>query len=444
MNQEIFAVRRKAFLEKMRPGSMAIFFAAPHARRNDDVHFEYRTNSFFYYLTGVREQEAAAIFLPGTDKPYRLFLMPKNPEMEMWEGKRYGVEEGKRVFQADMAFSSDDLEKEFRSQLKQADTLYHLLGAYAEHDELVFRILKEHSPNPRRGEKKFVRLEKAQELLNPMRKVKDAAEIELIRKNCKNTAIAHRKAMEFTKPGQWEYQVEAEIEFWFRHGGADDLAYASIVAGGNNATVLHYKTNRDPLKEGDLLLLDAGGEMDLYASDITRTWPVSGKFSKAQAAIYEIVLRAQKEAIAAVKPGVKFHDIHKLTVEVLVDGLLKLGLLKGDKNEIVKDRSKYVAFYPHNTSHWIGMDVHDCGDYFGPDQASVPLEAGNLLTIEPGIYISSDRSDVPAEYRGIGIRIEDDILVTASGHEVLTADAPKEMADIEAVVGTSTRMMFKS
>jgi len=338
---------------------------------------------------------------------------------------------------ADETYSIDDLEKEFRSQLKQADTLYHLLGNFPEQDELVFRVLKEHSPNPRRGEKKFIRLEKAQEILDPMRKVKDEAELEVIRRNCKNSAIAHRKAMEFTKPHHSEYQVEAEIEFWFRNGGADDLAYASIVAGGDNATVLHYKTNRDPLKDGDLILIDAGGEMDLYASDITRTYPVNGKFSKAQREIYEIVLQAQKDAIEAVRPGVKFADIHQLTVESLVEGLLKLGLLTGKKDEIAHDFSKYVAFYPHKTSHWIGMDVHDCGDYYQSDQSSIPLEAGNILTIEPGIYIATDRSDVPAEYRGIGIRIEDDVLVTESGFEVLTTDAPKEIAEIEALVGTA-------
>jgi Xaa-Pro aminopeptidase len=439
MNQEIFALRREAFLAKLRPGSMAVLFAAPHAKRNDDVHFEYRTSSYFYYLTGVREQEAAAIFLAGSDKPYRLFLMPKNPEMEMWEGKRVGVEDGKRVFQADETYSCHDVEKELREQLKQADTLYHALGAYAEHDDLVFRVLKDHRPNPRRGEKKFLRLERLQEILNPMRKVKDAAELELLRRNAKNSALAHRKAMEFTRPGQWEYQVEAEIEFWFRHGGADDLAYASIVAGGNNATVLHYKTNRDALRDGDLLLIDAGGEMDLYASDITRTFPVSGKFTPAQAAIYQVVLDAQKAAIAAVKPGVRFHDVHQLTVQKLVEGLVRLGLLQGKGEELAKDRKSYVAFYPHNTSHWLGMDVHDCGDYFLPDQSSIPLEAGNILTIEPGIYIASDRTDVPAEYRGIGIRIEDDILVTETGSENLTIDAPKEIAEIEALVGKGTR-----
>ncbi|MGZ3653389.1 MAG: aminopeptidase P N-terminal domain-containing protein [Bdellovibrionota bacterium] len=435
MNQEIFALRRKTFLEKMRPGSIAVLFAAPHGKRNSDVHFEYRTCSYFYYLTGVREQEAAAIFMPGTDKPYRLFLMPKNPEMEMWEGKRVGVEDGKRVFQADETYDCHTIEQELRTQLKQADTLYYAMGNYAEHDDLVMRILKEHNPNPRRGEKKFVRMERVQELLNPMRLVKDAAEAELLRRNCRNSALAHKRAMEFTKPGAWEYQVEAETEFWFRNGGADDLAYASIVAGGNNATVLHYKTNRDQLKSGDLLLIDAGGEMDVYASDITRTFPVNGKFTPAQKAIYEIVLKAQKDAIASVKPGVRFHDIHAITLRSLVEGLVRIGLLKGEVDEIVKDKKNYIAFYPHNTSHWIGMDVHDVGDYYTADGSSVPLVAGNFLTIEPGIYIANDRTDVPAEYRGIGIRIEDDILVTAKGCENLTIDAPKEIAEIEAIVG---------
>jgi Xaa-Pro aminopeptidase len=434
MNQEIFAKRRQAFLQQLGEG-MAIFFAAPHAKRNSDVHYEYRTCSYFYYLTGVREQEAAAIFLPGSDKPFHLFVMPKNPEMEMWEGKRVGVEASKAVFGADETHEIGDLEKRFREFLKSYSSLYHNLGNFPEQDDFVFRVLKEHKPNPRRGEKNFERLVKAQSILDPMRKVKDSAELDLIRRNCRNTAIAHRKAMEFTRPGQFEYQVEAEIEFWFRQGGADDLAYASIVAGGNNATVLHYKTNRDRLRDGDVLLIDAGGEMDAYASDITRSFPVNGRFSPAQRRIYELVLKSQKEAIRAVKPGVLFHDLHKRTVEVLVEGLVELGLLTGKPEELVKDRKAYASFYPHNTSHWIGMDVHDCGDYFLPDGSSVPLEAGNLLTIEPGIYISADRTDVPEEYRGIGIRIEDDVLVTDSGSEVLTADAPKEVEEIEALVG---------
>ncbi|MGZ3693018.1 MAG: aminopeptidase P N-terminal domain-containing protein [Bdellovibrionota bacterium] len=436
MNQEIFAARRKEFLKRLGNGT-AILFAAPHAKRNDDVHYEYRTSSYFYYLTGFKEQEAAAVFAPNSDKPFQLFVMPKNPEMEMWEGKRVGVDGAKTLYGADATFPIAELEKVFKEALKQTDTLYHALGNFPEQDDFIFRLLKDHHPNPRRGEKNFSKLVKVQDLLNPMRKVKDAAEIEIMRKNCKNTALAHKRAMEFTKPGQYEYQVEAEIEFWFRHGGAEDLAYASIVAGGNNATVLHYKTNRDQLRDGELLLIDAAGEMGNYASDITRTWPVSGKFSKAQKDIYDIVLRSQKEAIAAVKPGVRFLDIHKKAAEVIVDGLMGLGLLKGNRDEILSDRKNYVNFYPHNTSHWIGMDVHDCGEYYLADGTSIPLEAGNMLTVEPGIYIGEDRSDVPAEYRGIGIRIEDDILVTATGSENMTKDAPKEIAEIEAIVGTA-------
>jgi Xaa-Pro aminopeptidase len=439
MKQEIFAARRKAFLEKIGKDGMAVLFAAPHAKRNDDVHYEYRTDSYFYYLTGFSEMEAAAIFAPGTDAPYRLFVMPRNAEMEMWEGRRIGVEGAKADFGADAAFPIEEFETEFRKALKQASSLHHNLGSFAEQDDLIFRVLKEHKPNPRRGEKKFERLIQARDLLAPMRRVKDAAELDVLRAAGRNSGIAHRKAMEFTRPGQWEYQVEAELEFWFRHGGAQDLAYASIVAGGNNATVLHYKTNRDQLRDGDLLLVDAGGELDLYASDITRTWPVGGKFTKAQAALYDVVLKSQKEAIALVKPGVRFHDVHNRTVEVLVEGLLSLGLLQGKAEEIVKDRSKYAAFYPHNTSHWLGLDVHDCGDYY-ENGASVPLVAGNYLTIEPGLYIGADRIDVPAEYRGIGIRIEDDVLVTDTGSEIFTADAPKEREEIEAIVGTGRRV----
>jgi Xaa-Pro aminopeptidase len=434
MNQEIFHARRQTFLESLQ-GGMAILFAAPHAKRNDDVHFEYRTCSYFYYLTGVREQEAAAIFLPGSEQPYHLFVMPKNPEMEMWEGKRVGVEAAKSVFRADATHDIAELEKVFREKLKMFGTLYHALGNFPEQDDFVFEVLKTHRPNPRRGEKRFEKLAKVQELLNPMRKKKGAAEIELIRANCRNSGLAHRKVMEATRPGMFEYQAEAEIEFWFRHLGADDLAYASIVAGGNNATVLHYKTNRDLLKDGDLLLIDAGGEKDVYASDITRTFPINGKFTPAQKRVYEIVLKAQKAAIEMVKPGVRFHDIHQKTVEVLVQGLVDIGLLLGDPAELAKDRKSYGSFYPHNTSHWIGMDVHDCGEYFTADGSSIPLEEGNFLTIEPGIYISADRTDVLEEYRGIGIRIEDDVLLTASGSEVLTSEAPKEIEEIEAIVG---------
>ncbi|MCO5144510.1 MAG: aminopeptidase P N-terminal domain-containing protein [Oligoflexia bacterium] len=435
MTQEIFAKRRKELFEKLN-GGMAVLFAAPVATRNNDVHYEFRSSSDFYYLTGFREEEAAAIFLPNDEKPYRLFVMPKNPEREMWEGRRTGVEKAKSLYQADETYAIEQFSEIFSTLLKKNGRLYYTLGDFPGQDEMILNLLKNYSPNPRAGDKIFESLSSLAPLVSPMRKKKSIEEIELMRKNCQNSGLAHQKAMEITQPGMYEYQIEAEIEKWFRFGGADDLAYASIVAGGENATILHYKTNRDQLKDGDLLLIDAGGEMDLYASDITRTFPVNGRFTEAQKKIYSIVLDAQKAAILAVKPGVRFLDVHNAATEVLVKGLMGLGLLKGDLKEIMSDRSKYAKFYPHNTSHWLGMDVHDCGAYFDENKNSITLEEGNVLTIEPGIYIPSDQNDVPKEYWGIGIRIEDDILVTANGHENLTANCPKEIAEIEAIVGS--------
>lgn len=436
-SQEIFLTRRKKFLEKMGSG-MAVLFAAPHAKRNYDVHYEYRTCSNFYYLTGFPEQDAAAIFLPGSDKPYKLFVHPKDPEKEMWEGKRAGVEASKSLFAADETYSIHEFNEVFKKLLKQVDTLYFGLGEFPEQDNQILEMVKNHHPNSRTGDKIFRNIRKVQELVTNMRWKKDAEEVATMRKAAEISSMAHRKAMETARPGMYEYEIEAEIEYWFRKGGAEDLAYASIVAGGNNATVLHYKTNRDSLKDGTLLLIDAGSELENYASDITRTFPVSGKFTKAQRALYEIVLRANKEAIAIVKPGLPFAEIHKRATEVLVDGLLDLGLLKGSRAEIVKDRKNYANFYPHGTSHWLGLDVHDPSAYTDDKGNSLPIEEGNVFTIEPGLYIGEDRMDVPAEYRGIGIRIEDDILVTATGADVLTKNCPKEIAEIESIVGTGS------
>jgi len=433
-NQEIFISRRKRFLEQLSVGSMAVLFSAPHAKRNYDVKYEYRTCSNFYYLTGFPEQDAAAIFLPGSDKPYKLFVHPKDPEMEMWEGKRAGVEASKDLFSVDETYSIKEFDEIFKKYLKQVDTVYCVLGEFAEQDDHILDIIKNHHPNPRAGDKVFRNLKKVQEIIGNMRKKKDAYEISIMRKAAEISSHAHQKAMAATRPGMNEYEVEAEIEYWFKKGGAEDLAYASIVAGGNNATVLHYKTNRDVLKDGGLLLIDAGSELHNYASDITRTFPVNGKFTKAQRDIYEIVLKANKETIAMVKPGIKFHDMHKHATEVLVDGLIALGFLKGDRTEILKDRKNYIHFYPHGTSHWLGLDVHDPSPYFNEQGESLPLEEGNVFTVEPGIYIGEDRTDVPEEYRGIGIRIEDDVLVTSSGADVLTKNCPKEIVEIEAIM----------
>ncbi len=438
MESTLFAKRRQAFYGSLGRG-IAVLYAAPHATRNSDNHYEFRTCSNFYYLTGVKEQEAAAIFVPGSEKPFRLFVLPKDPLAELWEGKRIGVDGAKSRFGADEVYPISEFETVLKKVLAQTDTLYFPLGDFPAWDAKILEIVRNHHPYPRRGEKEFRGVQKVQPLIAEMRKKKDGDEIEIMRRNAENSSLAHRKAMELTRPGLNEYDIEAEIEYWFRRGGAEDLAYPSIVAGGSNATVLHYKTNREKLREGSLLLIDAGGEMGLYASDITRTFPVSGKFSRAQREIYEIVLAANKAAIQAVRPGIRFTRVHEIAVEKLVEGLVALGFLKGNVKEIASDKTRYSAFYPHSTSHWLGLDVHDPGAYVTSAGESVPLETGNVLTVEPGLYIPEDRMDVPEEYRGIGIRIEDDVLVTEGGFDVLTKNCPKEIAEIESIVGTGAR-----
>lgn len=419
---------------------IAVLFAAPHAKRSGDSYNEYRTCSNFYYLTGFHEESAIAIFQPKSDKPFRLFVLPNDAIAEMWEGKRVGVDGAKNLYGADACFPVEQFDEIFKTLLKQTQSLYYQMGDYGEIDTRIQDILRNHRPNLRTGDKEFCEAKKVQPIIAKMRMVKDIEEVALMRKCAQNTSFAHRQTMAATKPGMFEYQIEAEIEYWFRHGGAESLAYSSIVAGGNNANILHYKTNRDQLHGGDLLLIDAGGEMNLYTSDITRTFPINGKFTAAQKTIYGLVLNAQKRAIEMIKPGVKFSEVHMAATEVLVDGLLELGFLKGNRTEILSDKKNYSSFYPHNTSHWLGLDVHDAGIYFVENNESIPLEAGNVLTVEPGLYIGKDRTDVPEEYRGIGIRIEDDVLVTMTGYDVLTKDCPKEISDIEAIVGNSKEL----
>lgn len=431
----VFKQRQAKFLKELGPGSLAVLFAAPHAKRNADNHYAYRTCSNFYYLTGYSDEEAVALFQPGAKEPYRLFVLPNNPEKELWEGKRYGVAGSKQVFEPDAAYDVASFIDTFKAALKESDTLYYAMGEFSEWDDKVLGIVKDYHPNPRAGDRPFKGVKKVQEILGRLRSIKDEIELGLIRKNCKNTALAHKSAMVATKPGMWEYEVEAHIEYEFKKGGAETLAYGCIVGGGNNACVLHYKTNRDQLKDGTILLVDAGGEMGHYASDITRSYPVNGKFTPAQKKIYELVLKSQKAAIAMCKPGVTFLDVHKKASQVLAEGLMELGFLKGSLEEHLKPSKEFVSFYPHRTGHWLGLDVHDLGAYYDEQGKSVTLVPGNILTVEPGIYIDESRTDVPAEYRGIGIRIEDDILVTNGEPENLTKDAPKEVAEIEALMG---------
>jgi Xaa-Pro aminopeptidase len=348
------------------------------------------------------------------------------------------VDGSKQLYAPDACHSVEKFWELFPAILKKSSILYYQMSDYLDIDEKMHDFIKAYKPNPRGGEKPLEELRKVQSVIGEMRLVKDSFEQGEMRKSAQISARAHREAMMATKPGLYEYQVEAEAEYWFHHQGSQSLAYSSIVAAGNNATILHYRTNRDQLRDGDLLLMDAGGEYNLYASDITRTWPINGKFTPAQKKIYELVLTANKDTIAMVKPGVKYADMHKHATKVLVDGLIGLGFLKGNADEIIKER-KHIGFYPHGTGHWLGLDVHDAGEYLLPNGEPRPLEAGHVFTVEPGIYIPADNMDVPAEFRGIGVRIEDDILVTPTGHEILTIDTPKEIAELEAIVGTKAK-----
>ncbi len=433
MNQTYFKQRRDKFLTQIGDG-IAVLFAAPSVARNADTYFPYRTDSYFYYLTGVSEANAIAVFAPNTDKPFRLFVEPKNDSKELWEGKMLGIEGATSLCHPDACQPVKEFEETFLKLLRKAGKVYCQLGLYAEYDKKLLGYISAYRPRPRDGDRLVQGLASVVPVLSELRKVKDGFEIEVMRRACENTAQGHVVAMKRTKPGRYEYEVAADMEAAFCRGGAQDLAYPSIVGSGANATVLHYTTNRDQLKDGDLLLIDAGGEMDLYASDITRTFPVSGKFSAAQKRIYELVLASQEAAIAAAQPGKAYHGMHDKAVEVLIDGLIDFKLMAGTRAEIL-EQGTYRKYYPHNTGHWLGLDVHDAGGYFKDDFSSVELVAGNVFTVEPGLYFPASDRSVPEEYRGIGIRIEDDILITKTGHENLTESVPKSIAAIEDLVG---------
>lgn len=432
ISQDVYRARRAKFLTQMGKG-VAVLFAAPHAIRNADTHYSYRTDSSFHYLTGFTEPDAVAIFAPETDKPYRLFVPPKDPVRELWDGKRLGVDGAMAELKPDACYAVAEFDREFQQVIKRAGRVYYPLGQFPEIDARVLPVIQNFRARVRDGEKPIHWLGNTQSIIGELRKKKDSSEVALMRVNCKNSALAHVAAMKFTRPGQFEFQVEAEINRAFIAGGAEALAYGSIVAGGANATVLHYVANRAPLNDGELLLIDAGGEMGLYASDITRTFPINGKFTAPQRRIYDLVLKAQLAAIEQAVVGKPYTAMHDASVAVLTQGLVDLGLLAGPWEERVRDRS-YGKFFPHGTGHWIGKDVHDSGCYYDDNGDSILLEAGQMMTVEPGLYFNATDSSIPEEYRGIGVRIEDDVLITKDGPEILTADVPKRADEIESLM----------
>jgi Xaa-Pro aminopeptidase len=441
-----YAARRAALLAQMRTrgGGVAVIPTAPEVMRNRDADYPYRHDSYFYYLSGFTEPEAVIVLAAGVNGQKDqsiLFCREKNLEREIWDGYRYGPEAARETFGFDAAYPVASLDAEMPKLMANAPALFYALGSDSKLDAQVQQWLQAVRMQARAGVTPPTAAHDVRVLLDDMRLVKDASEIGIMKKAAEISAEAHRRAMQICRPGLREYHLEAELLHEFRRNGSQFPAYGSIVATGANACVLHYRASDAEIRDGDLVLIDAGCELDSYASDITRTFPANGKFSAPQQELYELVLASQEAAVAATKPGMRFMDGHDAAVKVLAQGMLDTGLLDRNKVGSLDDviaKNAYSQFYMHRTGHWLGMDVHDVGDYRDPaaPDGSKPwrtLQPGMVLTIEPGIYVRPDPA-VPEKYWNIGIRIEDDALVTESGCELITANAPKTVAEIEAVM----------
>ncbi len=430
----LYEKRREDAMESF-AGGVAVIPAATEIIRNNDTEYPFRQNSDFFYLTGFDEPDAFLLLAPGhPDHRTILFLRESDRAMEIWNGRRLGVEAAVDSLGVDIAYPLDALDEMLPNYLTNVETLYFALGASDRADGIVRAALnRARSMTHRKGFIPDAIVDPAS-VLHALRQIKDSTEIETLRRAAEITRRGHVAAMRATRPGLYEYEIQAALEYEFRRGGAQAVAYQSIVAAGDNATILHYRENRGRLQDGDLLLIDAACELDYYSTDVTRTWPVNGRFSAEQRAIYEIVLRSQQAAIDAVRPGAPQRDSHHAAVRVITEGLIDLGLLSGSVDSNI-ERETYRDFYMHGTGHWLGMDVHDVGPYRDTSDVPVLLEPGMVTTIEPGIYVHRDLS-CDERFKGIGVRIEDDLLVTPDGNENLTAAVPKSMNDIEEIVGS--------
>jgi Xaa-Pro aminopeptidase len=436
MDYTPFRQRRLSLLERMGStgGGIAIIPTAPERVRNRDTTFPYRADSYFHYLSGFPEPEAVLVLVAGRgDDGARslLFCRDKDLEKEIWDGFRFGPDGARETFGFDEAHAFKDFEAKLPELLADQPALWYSLGHDAAWDARITAALNAVRAQTRNGKRPPAAIHDVRAVLDRMRLLKDASEIALMRQAAAIACAAHRRALAFAAPGKYEYEVEAEFLHEFRRRGSQFPAYPPIVASGANACVLHYVDNSRQMRDGELLLIDAGCELDGYASDITRTFPVNGRFSGPQTDVYDLVLDAQTAAIAALKPGATFHDPHDAAVRVLAQGMIDMKLLEGSVDAVIESES-YKRFYMHRTSHWLGLDVHDAGEYKAGDEW-VTLEPGMVLTIEPGCYIRPG-DDVPQAFWNIGVRIEDDALVTAGGCEVLTSKAPKTIAGIEQLM----------
>lgn len=425
--------RLTEFMNKMEPHSVAIFFSAPEILRNADTDYEFRQDSDFYALTQLNEPESVAVISPSHDShKYVLFVRPRNKEMEIWNGLRAGIEGAISQYGADAAYDISQLSSVLPKYLENNQKLYYRFGQRESNDLRVIKYLNSLKAAIRAGKQTPSTIIDPSSLLHELRLRKSADEIESMRTAARISAEGHVAAMKACKPGMYEYELEALIEYVFRSKGANGVAYQSIVGSGFNSTILHYNTNNAQIQDGDLVLIDAGAEYNMFAGDITRTFPANGKYSKAQQAIYELVLHSNKEVIKMIKPGESFMALHEKTIDIITQGLIDLGLLAGDHKENV-ERKTYERFFMHRTGHWLGMDVHDVGRYKLEDGWR-KIEPGMAFTVEPGIYIQPSTEGASEEFHNIGIRVEDDIVVTENGCEVLTSLVPKEIADIEALM----------
>ncbi|BAZ30931.1 peptidase M24 [Cylindrospermum sp. NIES-4074] len=433
--QAEYRQRREQLMAKIGNGT-AIFRSAPMAVMHNDVEYVYRQESDFFYLTGFNEPQAVAVLAPHhSEHRFVLFVQPKDREKEVWTGYLCGVDAAKEIYGADAAYPIAELDEKLPQYLEKSDRIFYHLGRDRNFNDQVLqhyqRLLRTY---PKRGTGPIA-IEDTSTILHSMRLHKSPSELELMRQAAAIATEAHNHALQITAPGRYEYEIQAEIEHIFRLRGAMGPAYPSIVAAGANACVLHYIENNCQMQENDLLLIDAGCAYGYYNSDITRTFPVNGKFTPEQKILYEIVLSAQEKAIAQVQPGNPFSLVHDTAVRVLTEGLVEIGILKGEIDKLIEDE-KYKPFYMHRTSHWLGLDVHDVGVYQYGDNSQI-LQPGQVLTVEPGLYIvpdtkpAEDQPEIDPRWVGIGIRIEDDVLVTPTGHEVLTAGVPKAVKDVE-------------
>ncbi|RXS94227.1 Xaa-Pro aminopeptidase [Acinetobacter junii] len=436
LTQADFKQRRDHLAQKMGANSVAIIGTRAEMYRNRDADYKYRADSSFYYLTGFAEPEAVAVletFAEGEMYRYSLFCRERNREMEIWNGYRAGVEGAVEIYCADEAFAIDLLDQEIIAKLLNKDRLYFRIGHQAEFDARVSQWIQKADAQQRRGSTSPAEVIQLDRLIDEMRLKKSAQEIELMQIASNISADAHTRAMQSVKPEMMEYALEAELNYIFGKNGCVP-AYNSIVGGGENACILHYVENNKPLKDGDLVLIDAACEYEFYASDITRTFPVNGKFSPEQKALYNIVLDAQLAAIDATRIGNHYKYPHEVAVKILTQGLVDLGLLSGNVDELVESEA-FRQFFMHGTGHWLGMDVHDVGAYkHGEDWRA--YEAGMVVTVEPGLYVAPDDETVDAKWRGIGIRIEDDIVVTENGPLVLTKNVVKTVEEIEQLMAS--------